>query len=247
MIHRYKTLAPHDAFYLIEQFQQGNNINDISRFEITKMDGQDYPEDEVEQLKKRIYDEMATKREIAADNEKGLVESNGAKWLDQILTYDKNAFADSGFWLWMTVKYFKEFIEWRFRTNSRPGPVSISNYGLQSSFKVNIVENLLHSMWVRAKVGRDNSLKDSYFYVTKTNARDLYLAFISRTKWSNVKTIANVFLQKKYDMKLTTDEHRFLGKSLRAYRANLFLDIYDKNQMDVIADNLINNIRKVKN
>ncbi|MDB3981799.1 DUF6339 family protein [Methylophilaceae bacterium] len=242
MMHEYYTLPAEKGYQFIKKLQNGEEI-DISKDQVKKGEGQLYPEEELEILSNRIFDEMKTKREIASSTEKEFVEASAAKWFKEIVTVDNKAFVDPEFWLWLSIKHFYKFIEWRYREDNDKS-VSIANYGLRSENACNITENLLYGIWIRGKQSHNKNLSDPYTYTTKTNSIDLYKSFIIRRNWAGIKKLAYTFIKKKYEKKLNTFQHRALGRDIQAIHANLALEIFTEDELDNLMTDRLPKIKE---
>ena len=242
MKHQYVTISPENAFFIINEFQKNNRKIDIKEYEVIKGDGELYPQDEIEALSHRITREVSNKSQVPSRLEKGLVENPGAQWLHQTMTEDKGAFSDPEFWLWLTVKYFSEFVEWRYKKGEKPA--AISHYGLGSQSSTMVKENLLYSMWIRAKSGFDDTLPDPYIYVTKNDSVDLYTSFIARPLWAATKSVATTFIRRRFEDNLTTNQYRALGSSINASSSNLALYVFDQKKVGALISHKLILIKK---
>ena len=243
MKHEYLTLTTENASKLIQDYQQNGTNIDVEKYEVKKGSGQLYPENEIATLSKKILNEVETKRKMPSEQEKTLVEALGAKWFHEIVTVDNHAFSDPEFWLWLSVKYFMPFVEWRFR-NKLNDPARSHNYGLTSPHTTNIKESLLYRMWIRAKLSYDESLKDPYTFTIKTNSVDLFQSFITRTAWGSIKPVANTFIRKRYEEQLKTIQYRSLGSTLTALHANIALEVLDHGKADKLIGERIVVLKK---
>jgi hypothetical protein len=238
---QYKTLSTLNAFLLIEKFQN-NEKYEIEKYEVIKGEGNLYDDEEFIQLRKKIYDEIAKKSKTPSENERQLVEFSGSKWLHEILHFDKKVFSDHEFWLWLTVKYFCEFVEWR--AGSKESPAKLANYGLNGMNSANLTENLLYRMWVRAKIGHDESLQDPYKRVVVIGKYDFWQSFIIRRDFANIKNLSKAFIASLFDSNLKTDEYREIGKWLTAIQSNLLLNSLSYKEAEKLINNKIEEIRK---
>jgi len=237
---QYKTLSSHHAYELIQNFLNDQNV-DVEKYEKIKGEGVPYDEEEFLHLKEKIHNEMKTKSENPSSNETSLVEFSGAKWLHQILHYDKNAFSDVEFWLWLSIKHFRDFIKWRAGGTSS---MKIANFGISSPNSVSITENVLYRMWVRANIGYDEELSDPYKNITVINTYDFWQSFIVRRDFANIKCISKAFIKKLFDAKLKTDEYREIGKWLTGIQSNLLFNSLSDEQAEKLLNNKIEEIRK---
>ena len=238
---QYKTLSTQKAFLLIEKFQNNEKFV-IEEYEIIKGKGVLFDEEEFIQLRKKIYDEMATKNKVPSENERQLVEFSGSKWLHEILHFDKRVFSDHEFWLWLTIKYFCEFVEWR--AGSKESPAKLANYGLSGPNSPNLTENLLYRMWVRAKIGYDESLQEPYKRVVVIGKYDFWQSFIIRRDFANIKNISKAFIKSLFELNLKTDEYRQIGKWLTTIQSNLLLNSLSFEEAEKLINNKIEEIRK---
>ena len=189
---QYKTLSPTNAYMLINDFLNDKEI-DVDKYVTLKGNGSLYDEDEILILRKKIYDEMEKKLEKPTLTDTQLVEFSGGKWFRQIMHYDKNAFADIEFWLWLSVKYFREYIKWRASIGGKS--VNTENFGLKTSTIKNLGDNVLYRMWVRAEIGYDNSLKDPYEYVTVIGKIDYWQSFVVRRNFAKKRCTACLLMK----------------------------------------------------
>jgi hypothetical protein len=237
---QYKTLSSQHAFELIENFLKEQKV-DVEKYEKIKGEGVPYDEEEFIHLQEIIRKEMAKKSKKPSSNERSSVEFSTAKWLHQILSYDKNAFSDVEFWLWLSIKYFRDFIKWR--AGGTP-TIKIANFGINSSTSVSITENVLYRMWVRANIGYNEELNDPYKNITPTKTYDFWQSFIVRRDFANIECISKAFINKLFEAKLNTNEYREIGKWLTGIQSNLLFNSLTDEQAENLLKNKIEEIRK---
>ena len=157
------------------------------------------------------------------DKERNTFEGRAAKLVHSMVPPHSDAFTDPDFWIWLTVAYFSDLVEWRYG-NPADG-TKLANYGIGSR-----TENLLYRLWLRAELVLDDNEKDRY-HLADAGQIDFYRSHLFRQGYANIRAFSRALIRFQYPSKdpnaprLKIKDVRELVKRLRRLRANLFLEI----------------------
>jgi hypothetical protein len=215
----------------IEETRNGNSPL-IDKIIKTRGKGELYQEKCIKALREdliRLKEKYPT--EIKQRDEKGGdFEAEACSLVHKHLIYNPAIFADHDFWLWMTLKYFADIIEWRHGGQDRQA--ALGNYGLG-----NRSENLIFRMWLRADIGYEKNSSDPYELAKRGN-QDFWRSHILRQSYGNVRKLAKSLIKFQCldngSYTLKTKEIRELAKIIKRLRANIMFEFMDIANIDNI-------------
>ena len=218
----------------IEETRRGNNPT-LDKIIHTRGKGDLYPEKCIKELREDLIKLKAKyPAEIKQRDEKGGdFEAEACSLVHKHLTYSPAVFADHDFWLWMTLKYFIDIIEWRHGGQDREA--ALANYGFG-----NRSENLIFRMWLRADIGYEKNSNDPYELAKRGN-QDFWRSHILRQSYGNVRKLAKSLIKFQCldngSYALKTKEIRELAKIIKRLRANIMFEFMDITNIDnIISD-----------
>ncbi len=235
----HKILSGANALKIIQNFHDNTGEDDITNLEKIVGTGPLYPEDEIKMFRDKIISEINLSKDKVTDREKQRVEFQSIKWMHELLSIDRDAFRDKGFWIWMTIKYFKEYVEWRHA--SKDNPARINNYGLRPTGSYDITENILYRAWIRLKIGLDETLEDPFKYNTLIETYDFWQSFIVRRDFASCENIARAFINARFVNNRTKEKqlYRTIGRNITALQSNLFFNCLSEQDAEAIIDKKI--------
>lgn len=151
-------------------------------------------------------------------------EAEGAKLLHSLWRISPDAVAEPGFWIYLSVAYFPQLIEWR---HGRPGrPAREANYGLENRW-----DGLLLRMWMRGEIAYDTDSKS--YDLAQYGDQDFWRSHILRQNFGSCRTFARAFVSEVYAPidasrdPLTTPQIRDVAKRLCRLYATTPLEMYN--------------------
>lgn len=137
---------------------------------------------------------------------------------------------DAGFWRFLAIRYFWDFIAWR-----ESKPFASGNYMKYVDAKTN-TESVLPRMYLRARAtGGDGQLAGSL-----TNATDFWRSHVIRVRTGTAPAIARAFAEQQGRDRLMTDSLRETAKRLNRMWTNIVLHVYDSDEARTVVEEIWN-------
>lgn len=137
---------------------------------------------------------------------------------------------DRGFWRFLSMKYFWDFIAWRQIKSFAPG----GNY-LKYVDATRNTETVLVRMYIRASAlgGHDEGGVASGI----SKAGDFWRSHIVRVQTGSAPVLATAFASKQMDDRLNTKDIRQVAKRLNRTWTNVIMHVYDAEEArDIVED-----------
>ncbi|NJD24474.1 MAG: hypothetical protein FIB06_03610 [Betaproteobacteria bacterium] len=227
---RYQSMDSSKAKRFIQLRREGQEPA-LDGFVDTKGSGPEYPIDLVQKLRAEL---LAIRLKYPAelkekDRNGGRFEAEACEKVHQILPFDAQVFADSGFWVWLAVTQLSEIVEWRHGGTDRWA--KLLNYGIG-----NRTENLVFRMWLRADLVFDQAAEDPY-WLAKRGDQDLWRSHVFRQDYTNVREFARALvnfqcLPEGYRLHPSNENGmRVLAKRIKRLRANIVFEFLSTSQL----------------
>lgn len=163
---------------------------------------------------------------------------------EALKNYPSIALADPDFWLWTSLTFFEDIIEWRFGTRGRKA--HLENYGIGTASKRR--ENLIYRLWLRGDMGFEVNADDPY-RLARAGDQDLWRSHLIRREYASARPVARAILRLQagmFDlMPLGTDQVREFVKHLQRLRANVMLEMLDDSGADQVVIELARDVGKL--
>jgi hypothetical protein len=137
---------------------------------------------------------------------------------------------DRGFWRFVALRYFWEFIAWR-----EEGPFSKGNFMKYVHAGTN-TESVLPRMFLRARAVGGNPHASLAAAIPK--GTDFWRSHVLRVRTGSAPPVTRAFVTKQTEDRLMTDSLRQAARRLNRTWANIILYVYD----DANASNLIDSL-----
>jgi hypothetical protein len=142
---------------------------------------------------------------------------------------------DRGFWRFLSLRYYWEFIAWREEDAFARG-----NYLKYVDASTN-TESVLPRMYVRACAVGGNEHRSLASGIP--NAGDFWRSHVVRVRTASAPVITRAFASKHARDRLTTDPLREAAKRLNRTWTNIVLHLYDRRDAEVLIDNIWDEVR----
>lgn len=224
---RYPTLSLHDVEQLAYRMYDGHDVPIEPRVKWFG-DGEDIVLTPIAECAQRINAEVALLQDDAdRDREEGRASVELYRALDHVPI---EVLDDPGFWRYLSLKYFWDFIQWR-----EAKPFANGNIGKYVN-AVSSTESVLPRMYLRAKAlaGTDQSLAWAL-----NSATDFWRSHVIRVQTGSAPALAAAFVRSQRDDHLTTGNGlRELAKVLNRSWTNVVLHVYDEDEAAALIGEL---------
>jgi hypothetical protein len=129
---------------------------------------------------------------------------------------------DRGFWRFLSIRHFWEFIAWR-----EEGPFSKGNQ-LKYVDAARSTESVLPRMYLRARAVGGGSYADLAAAVAQ--GTDFWRSHVLRVRSGSAPSVTRAFVRKQMDARLMTDSLRQAARRLNRTWANVVLHVYDDSE-----------------
>lgn len=141
---------------------------------------------------------------------------------------------DRGFWRFLSLHYFWEFIAWR-----EEGPFSAGNYLKYVNAATN-TESVLPRMYVRAKAVGGRAHGDLASAVRR--GTDFWRSHVVRVRTGSAPPLTRAFARRQSEERLTTRPLREAAKRVNRVWANVVLHLYDDDEASELMESAWNEI-----
>lgn len=139
---------------------------------------------------------------------------------------------DRGFWRFLSLRFFWDFIAWR-----ESAAFARGNYLKYVDASTN-TEAVLPRMYLRARAVGGSSYQSLAEGIVK--AGDFWRSHVVRVRTGSAPTITRAFARKQADNRLTTDPLRDAAKRLNRTWTNIVLYLYDDAEAKELIDTIWN-------
>lgn len=187
--------------------------------------GDDPPLAEIEEVAMQITQQA---REWA-DSDRDRFEGKAAVELAEVLqAIPPEVLDDRGFWRYLALRYFWDFIAWR-----EEGAFARGNHLKYVNAGTN-TESILPRMFVRARaVAEDPELAGGI-----PKGTDFWRSHVIRVRTGSAPSVARAFVAKQARHRLQTSALRETARRLNRSWANLVLHLYDNGEASVLIDSI---------
>lgn len=137
---------------------------------------------------------------------------------------------DRGFWRYMSLRYFWEFIAWR-----EEGPFSKGNY-LKYVDAASNTESVLPRMYLRASAVGGGAHADLTGAIP--NSTDFWRSHVLRVRTGSAAPVTRAFASKQAELRLMTDPLRETARRLNRTWTNVVLHLYDDDESGSLMSDL---------
>ncbi len=155
------------------------------------------------------------------------------KLYDTLVHIPTEVLDDRGFWRYLSVKYFWNFIVWRQKSAFKPE----GNYMSYVDGAKN-TETVLVRMFIRTAALGGKSTERLAGGITE--AADFWRSHVVRVQTGSAPNIARALAEKQYADRQTTDPIREVGKRLNRTWTNIIMHVYDESEARDIVDEVWN-------
>lgn len=149
---------------------------------------------------------------------------------------------DSGFWRWLTVKYFFDAVQSRHASDGELA--NEANFGIGGRF-----EGLITRVWFRADVAYDDGASDPYWLAGRGD-QDFWRSHVLRLRYANARTFVRALVKFQYpgDEAMPRlhpsqkDGIRTFVKRIQAFHASSALEMASAELVPQILERLATNL-----
>ena len=238
---RYPTITLSRCRTLALRMRKGGFIN-IEPYVHWRVIGRDLDLTSIKQVAEHIDSEL--ERNITEySSDKGLYEGKAALYLyNAIKDIDISILDNPGFWRYLSLKYFWNFIKWREEAACDPRKDNEENYKkrrdnfLKYIVSENSTESVLTRMFLRVRALGGS--EDGHLASALPRSTDFWRSHVIRVRTGTAPSLTRAFVKKQREDPLATPELRQFARRLNRTWTNLLLNIYDDEEAASLIEDL---------
>lgn len=225
---RYPVLAPHKCRELAQQLIEGKRPAIDAAVQWTVVgDDVDLDLRPIEELANRITEDALNWTDPDRDRYEGKVAIDLYEVLSSL---PPEVLDDRGFWCYLAIRYFWDFIAWR-----EEGPFADGNH-LKYVDAASPTESVLPRMFVRAKAVRGSMGAHLAGGIPK--ATDFWRSHVVRVRTGTAPVVASVLAAKQMENRLTVTPLRATARKLNRVWSNVVPYVFDEGEARELIDGL---------